>query len=182
MITTVFYDDPIDEEREIPSSIFLAGPTARGVRRTPWRTEALSLLEGIGFGGTVLIPEFRDGRFEDLAPRVFGGGASPVAGMRAVSYNVLRWETIGIERSTVVLFWMPFQVREREDPMSLPGFTTRAEVAREIARRPTRIVLGMPEGAVSGGHIRFHAHRAGLTISQTLEDTVAAAHRKVGGM
>lgn len=175
---TRFYDDPL-EARAIPSSIFLAGPTARGVKRTPWRADAIAWLEAHGFTGTVLLPEFRDGLFDELAPQVFGAGPSPVPGMRAISHNVLRWETTGIEQATVVLFWMPFRIAAENDPVSLPGFTTRAEVSRELARDPSRLVLGMPGGALSSGHIRFHAHRAGVPIASTLEETLAAACARV---
>lgn len=174
-----FYDDAL-AEAPIPRSIFLAGPTARGVLRTPWRAAALAWLERRGFDGTTLVPEFRDGLFDELAPRVFGAPASPVAGMRAVSHNILRWETTGIEHASVVLFWMPFAIAAEDDPASLPGFTTRAEVSRELARDPSRIVLGMPSGALSGGHIRFHAHRAGVAIAPTLEATLEAALTRAG--
>jgi hypothetical protein len=173
-----FYDDD-PPTAPIASSIFLAGPTAAGIRRTPWRAEAVAWLDARGFAGTVLLPEFRDGLFEERAPAVFAAARSPVPNMRDLSYGVLSWETAGIEHATVVLFWMPFGIADRDDPRSLPGFTTRAEVSRELAHDPTRVVLGMPQGALSGGHIRFHAHRAGVPIATTLEDTLAAALARV---
>lgn len=173
---TLFYDDDLDQQLPTAgASIFLAGPTARGIQRTPWRQLALSLLAAQGFQGVVLLPEFRDAPFDEAAPRVFGRGQSPVPGMRVTTYNILRWETTGIERSSVVLFWMPFILAAEDDPASLPGFTTRAEVSRELARAPERIVLGMPGGALSSGHIRYHAHLGGVRIHETLEQTVAAA-------
>src|SRR5690242_6619723 len=143
----LFYDDELGSQ-PIRASLFLAGPTSRGVRRTGWRAFALDWLERHRFEGTVLVPEFRDGLFEEMAPRVLGKAQSPVPGMRAVSHEVLTWETAGIEQSTVVVFWMPFCLAREDDPASLPGFTTRAEVARETARDASRIVLGMPEGAL----------------------------------
>ncbi|MGZ3423198.1 MAG: hypothetical protein ACXWUG_04825 [Polyangiales bacterium] len=169
-----FYDDDV-AECALPASIFLAGPTSRGVLRTRWRAEALEWLTARGFAGTVLLPEFRDSLFDQRAPQVFGSPASPVPGMRAISHNILRWETTGIERATVVLFWMPFCIGAEDDPESLPGFTTRAEVARELARDPRRVVLGMPDGALSGAHIRYHAHHAGVPIQKTLHATLSAA-------
>jgi hypothetical protein len=70
---------------------------------------------------------------------------------------------------------MPFVIAAEDDPESLPGFTTRAEVSRELARAPDRIVLGMPAGAFSSGHIRYHAHRGGVPIHETLAATIDAA-------
>jgi hypothetical protein len=173
-----FYDDPL-EACAIPRSIFLAGPTSARARRTPWRAEAIAWLEARDFAGTVILPEFRDGLFEELAPRVFASPASAVPGMRAVSHNILCWETTAIEHTTVLLVWMPFRLGSPDDPASLPGFTTRAEVSRELVRDPKRIVLGMPPHALSASHIRFHAHRAGVPIASTLEATLAAAYARV---
>ena len=174
---TLFYDDQDLEVRLLaaPASIFLAGPTARGVRRTPWRAEALELLSRRGYSGAAVLPELRDGLFTESAPRAFGYGHSAVPHLKTMSYNILRWETTGIEQSTLVLFWMPFTIGAEEDPTSLPGFTTRAEVSRELQRAPSRVILGMPPGGFSTGHIRYHAHLAGVPIYDSLETTVDAA-------
>lgn len=173
---TLFYDDRPLAPRlaDAGPSIFLAGPTSRGCR-TRWRLDAVELLSGRGFTGAVIIPEFRDRLFSEAAAAHFAGDACPVPGMRPVSYNILDWETTGIERATCILFWMPFAIAAEDDPDSLPGFTTRAEVSRELARAPDRIVLGMPAGAFSSGHIRYHAHRGGVPIHETLAATIDAA-------
>lgn len=178
---TLFYDDRALAPLLAPgaaTSIFLAGPTSRGTR-TRWRLDALDLLAARAFTGIVVIPEFRELLFSEAAEPHFGAPASPAPGMRAVSYNILEWETTGIERAACVLFWMPFVLAAEADPASLPGFTTRAEVSRELARAPERIVLGMPPGALSSGHIRYHAHRAGVPIHDTLAATVNAALTKL---
>jgi hypothetical protein len=173
-VRALFYDDQA-LVAPVPNSIFLAGPTARGVLRTPWRQAALDALAARNFDGTVILPEFRAGLFDEQAPAVFGQGTSPVPGMRVTSYNILTWETAGIEHARVALFWMPFQIADEADPRSLPGFTTRAEVARELQRGPRRLALGMPPGALSGSHIRYHAHHAGVVIAETLDATIARA-------
>ena len=86
----LFYDDDVEARlAAAPLSLFRAGPTARGVSRTPWRSRALELL----------------------------------------------------------------------------------------ARDPARLALGMPHDALAGGHIRHHAHAAGVRIFDTLEETVRAAAR-----
>ena len=162
-----FYDDDLTN---LGLSIFLAGPTSRRAR-TAWRLEVMQA----PFDGTWVVPEFRSASFDTAAAQRFARDASPAPGMRPVSYGILEWETTGIERASVVLFWMPFSITHEDDPASLPGFTTRAEVSREIVRGPKRIVLGMPEGALSGSHIRYHAHHAGVRIHTTLAATVAAA-------
>jgi hypothetical protein len=176
-VQPLFYDDQDlqDRLRAGGRSIFLAGPTARGVQRTAWRARAMELLDGHGYDGFVVIPEPRDGTLDGGMDRIFDHGTSPGPGMKARSYNVLRWETCGIEHSSLVLFWMPFTIAGEDDPASLPGFTTRSEVAREVARAPGRVVLGMPAKVLSGSHVRYHAHAAGLRVWETLEETVAAA-------
>ena len=174
---TLFYDDVLPSE-PIATSIFLAGPTSSGVR-TAWRLEALALLEQRRFAGTAILPEFRDGQFSARASARFGAPASPAPAMRDTSYNILTWETTGIENASVVVFWMPFSIAHADDPASLPGFTTRAEVSRELTRDPSRLALGMPATALSGGHIRFHAHHAGVPIATTLAETLDAALAKL---
>lgn len=172
----LFYDET-ELARQLEAagpSIFLAGPTASGCW-TQWRIEALELLGDRGFSGAVVVPEFRDRSFDEAAPIRFARSDSPAPGMRPTSYDILEWETTGIEGSTCVLFWMPFAIAAEGDPGSLPGFTTRAEVSRELVRAPERIVLGMSPGAFSSSHIRYHAHRGGVTIHETLSATVDAA-------
>ena len=174
---SVFYDDqPLEPLlAAAPASIFLAGPTARLASRTPWRRDALALLERRGFAGAVLLPEFRDASFDQGVATHFARADSGVPHLRGASQAILDWETCGIERSTVALFWMPFRAGAEIDPDALPGFTTRAEVSRELIRAPHRIVLGMPPGAFSGGHIRYHAHRGGVAVHDTLDAAVEAA-------
>lgn len=163
-----FYDD---EPTPAPASIFLAGPTSRANVRTPWRITAIELCARAGFVGELVLPEFEDGvfhreRFDDGAP-------STTPGMARTSERILAWETSCIDAADVLLVWMPFTISD--DDSSLPGFTTRAEVARAVAQRRPRMSLGIPPGALSGGHIRYHAHRAGYVMSTTLEDCVARA-------
>lgn len=177
------YDDDALPAEAAGPSVFLAGPTRRALdgvaSLTPWRMRAVELFRGSGFAGTLVIPEFRERTFADAVAKRFGGSPSEVPGMKSTSCGVLAWETAGIERASVVLFWMPFALSD--DDASLPGFTTRAEVSRELVRDPSRLVLGMPEGSLSSSHIRFHAHAAGLAVHSTLEETVAAALRRMAG-
>jgi hypothetical protein len=51
----IFYDDqPLEPLlARAQRSIFLAGPTARGISRTPWRADAVDLLARHGYDGAV---------------------------------------------------------------------------------------------------------------------------------
>lgn len=178
----VFYDlRELAPALEGVTSVFLAGPTVPQPGITAWRKEAVDLFSQGGFDGALVIPEFETRNYKDVAAQHFGLPPSPVRELKAHSYNVLAWETVGIEKSTHVMFWMPFSIGEEHDPESLPGFTTRAEVARELVRSPRRITLGMTPDALSSAHIRFHAHHAGVTIHPTLEQTVAAVLARLRG-
>jgi hypothetical protein len=123
----------------------------------------------------VVIPEFEARRFEDAAALDFGQPPSPTPSMRATSYNILDWETTGIERASLVLFWMPFSIANEHTPDWLPGFTTRSEVSRELMRCPERLVLGMPDAVYGASHIRYHAHQAKVAVHPTLDETLTAA-------
>lgn len=169
----LFYDD-VPFSAPHADSIFLIGPTAAHAHRTPWRAEAVSGLRHRGFAGVIVIPEFRAGGFrrdffEDRKP-------AQIPGMSRTSQRILEWETAGIDHAHVLLAWMPFTLlADEHDPASLPGFTTRPEVARATAMRHPRLVLGMPAGALSGGHLRYHAYRAQIPIYDTLAECLRVA-------
>jgi hypothetical protein len=180
-----YYDDqpiplhrPFEQDPDRPKqSIFLAGPTAPGVVRTPWRAEALAYLAVKGYQGEVILPEFRSNMFISAKQIRFDDGEpSPIPHMSRATYNILQWETQCIESCDVLLIWMPFHLGQPHEASSLPGFTTRAEAARAIEGQRRNMVLGMPdEGVQSGGHIRFHAWQDGLPIHSTLRASIEAA-------
>lgn len=185
---SIFYDDrPL--QGFTPRSIFLAGPTGRDVVRTPWRQSAVDQLSELRPEGLAILPEFRDRKFDrefferqplgcydELNPC----GPSPIPGLKGSTQNILDWETLCIDNCDVLLIWMPFSDE-------LPGRTTRSEVARAIEQRShlaidkylklPKLVLGMPATADSGGHIRYHASKAGIQIHATLSGACYAAAR-----
>jgi hypothetical protein len=81
----------------------------------------LDLLRGLGFAGTVLVPERRDwpAKFNYL--------------------DQVEWEYAGLEGCTVIAFWVP------RDLQSLPGFTTNVEFGRYVGSG--RCVYSRPDGA-----------------------------------
>lgn len=183
---TIFYDDEPLHAWE-PRSIFLAGPTARDTVRTPWRAKTIELLEYLRPEGIVIVPEFRNKKFdreyfETLPLGYFtnqvGCLSRTIPNMKRSSQNILDWETAGLDNCDVLLVWMPFSDE-------LPGKTTRSEVSRAIERaelcrwlcQVPKLVLGTIEDADSGGRIRYDAYRYDIPVFQTLEECCHEAAR-----
>src|SRR4051794_5605378 len=103
------------------ATVFLAGPTPRRSDVVSWRIEAVELLKRPRFRGTGLLPQRRN-----FAPR-FDYSAQ------------VEWEFEGLERCTVIAFWIP------RDLDTLPGFTTTVEFGRYVGSG--RCVYGRPDGA-----------------------------------
>lgn len=131
-------------------SIFLAGPTPRSKEVLSWRPEALEILHGLGFAGTVLVPERRDwtARFAYL--------------------DQVEWEFAGLEGCTVVAFWVP------RDLGTLPGFTTNVEFGRYVGSG--RCVYGRPMDAPQTRYLDWlYTKLAGRHPETTLPETMRAA-------
>jgi nucleoside 2-deoxyribosyltransferase-like protein len=149
----IFSDQPVAVRQP---SIFLAGPTPRSSDVSSWRPEALDLLRGLGFAGTVLVPERRDWsvQFDYL--------------------DQVEWEFTGLEGCSVIAFWVP------RHPETLQGYTTNVEFGRYIGLG--RCIYGRPDGAP---HTRFldwfyaklTGRRPEVTLLATMEAAVAATHR-----
>jgi hypothetical protein len=114
-------------------AIFLAGPTPRSLNVPSWRTEgiyakspspvAVEILRDLNYEGTVLVPERQnwDEGFDYVTQ--------------------VAWERAGLEKATVIVFWVP---RNMETMLAL---TTNVEFGYWVAKAPTRILYGRPEGA-----------------------------------
>jgi hypothetical protein len=156
-MNVVFSDQPLDTR---PPSLFLAGPTPRSPEVPSWRPEALDLLRGCGFGGTVLVPERRDWsvKFDYL--------------------DQVEWEFAGLERCQVIVFWVPRRLPD------LMGFTTNVEFGRYI--ESSRCVYGRPDGAAHTRYLdwlyaKVTGRQPATTLSATLVAAVVAAGRGTEG-
>lgn len=138
-------------------SVFLAGPTPRaGDGVASWRPAALAALAARWAGPAplaVLSPESR-------------------GGVRARHYDdQAGWETAARAAASVVMFWIPRDVR------LLPGFTTNVEFGLDVgAGRP--VVLGCPPDCPDPERNRYLiwvAVRCGVPVRETLPATAAAA-------
>lgn len=102
-------------------SIFLGGPTPRISSIESWRPAACKLLDNLGFGGTVLVPERHDwAQNFDYIEQV-------------------EWEYQALEIASVLAFWIPRNLK------TLPGFTTNVEFGRFVASG--KLLYGRPDNA-----------------------------------
>lgn len=134
--------------------LFLAGPTPRDSQTVSWRWEALKVLKELGFDGTVYVPEDEGG------------------GMSGSYSDQIVWEGKALDRSDVVVFWVPRKMG------TMPGLTTNDEFGAYKGR--TRIVFGAPEEAEKVRYQRFYCEKLGIRCFATLEETLAAAVKLVG--
>ena len=131
-------------------SIFLAGPTPRRAEVRSWRPLALDVLRGLGFSGTVLVPERRDwsARFDYT--------------------DQVEWEYAGLEGCSAVAFWVP------RDPETLPGFTTNVEFGRYAGSG--RCVFGRPPAAPQTRYLDWlYGKLTGRRPENSLDGTMRAA-------
>lgn len=122
----------------LEKSIFLAGPTPRSSEVPSWRPQALSILEQLGYDGTVFIPEVRDGDWE-------------------VEYDKqIHWEWEALNQCTVAAFWIPRNLE------SMPGFTTNVEYGLMI--HSSKAVLGRPYNAPKMRYLDALAQRYNVPV------------------
>jgi len=124
-----------DQETFLENSIFLAGPTPRSEDIPTWRKEALRLLKGSVFKGSVFVPE------------------TAVWGWLGDYDSQVEWEWRALGMANCTLFWVP---RELKD---MPAFTTNVEFGFMVALRPDKVVLGSPEGAPKLRYLRSLANQ-----------------------
>jgi hypothetical protein len=146
-----------DQPCEVVSpSIFLAGPTPRSPEVASWRPQALEVLRGLGFSGTVLVPERRDWsvRFDYLTQ--------------------VEWEFKGLESATVLVFWVPRRLPE------LLGLTTNVEFGRYVASGRCR--YGRPDGAAHTRYLDWlYTKLTGMSPATTLEGLLREAVEVAAG-
>lgn len=75
-------------------SIFLAGPTPKNKQATSWRTEAIEILKKLKFDGIVYVPELANG--DKIVDKI----------------AEKEWETEVLKDTSVIIFWVPGEVRE----------------------------------------------------------------------
>jgi 8-oxo-dGTP pyrophosphatase MutT (NUDIX family) len=140
--------------KNVVKSIFLAGPTPRSSFVPGWRTQALEILQGLGYDGQVFVPETSDHLW-----------TSDYMGQ-------VEWEEEGLRRADCIVFWVP-----RSLP-NMPGFTTNDEWG--YWKTSGKVVFGAP---VDAEKIRYQAHYADklkVPMADTLARTLMDAIEMVG--
>ncbi len=142
-----------DIPEESSPSIFLAGPTPRDNFVNSWRPEAIKILEGLSFKGTIFVPEDSDGS-------------------RKFEYDdQIDWEWEGLKKATCIVFWVPREIQ------SMPAFTTNIEWGKWY--ESGKVVLGYPENTPKMSYFKYCAEKNDISLSQTLTDTLKSALQKI---
>ena len=132
-------------------SIFLAGPTPRDDNAEDWRPEAIRLLEEAGYDGIVFNPN---------------------PGVKPDYDDQVSWERDTMNMADIILFWVPREMKH------MPALTTNFEFGKWV--NSGKVVLGYPEDAVSMRYLQTIADLEGVPTSNTLQETVDAAIKKIG--
>jgi hypothetical protein len=144
----VIYSD-MPHEGWAEHSIFLIGPTPRERSVASWRPEALQILDGLGYAGTVLVPEWSSDLTLPFAQQV-------------------AWEYYGTEHASVLAAWVP---REMKD---MPALTTNVEFGLYV--KSGRLVYGRPDSAPHCGYLDYvYERETGCKPFNNLEDLLAHA-------
>jgi 8-oxo-dGTP pyrophosphatase MutT (NUDIX family) len=113
-------------------------------------------LKRLGYQGVVFVPEDEDGTWQH-------------------SYDAqISWEDMGLNFADVTLFWVPRELKH------MPAFTTNIEWGYWIARDPSRLVFGFPEGAPKMRYLEHYAQELGVPKTHDLETLCALALEKIG--
>lgn len=145
---TILAQQPINIEGK---SIFLAGPTPRKLEVKSWRPKALKMINQSSFNGTVLVPEFQDR--SDFT--------------KNFAYDKqIAWELEAMEKADKIVFWI-----DRHLP-DMPAFTTNTEFGYWVAKDPSKIILGIPEGSEKCDYIKYLATENDINIHYTFDQIV----------
>ena len=147
------------EKVQPKNSIFLAGPTYRigseFEKLRSWRLDAIELLDGLGFNGNILIPEYRN----NIQPSNWNLSTQ------------IEWETDALYKSSVILFWIPRNMK------SLPGLTTNIEFGEWF--KNNKIVAGSPSEAVKNDYLKYRYEKYGRRWHDSLENCITEVLKKL---
>jgi len=127
-------------------AVFLAGPSPRTQSIPSWRAEAVEYLKD---HYDIFIPEFEDGHVPEGE---FDHSAQ------------IEWEQNAMVYADIILFWIP-----RNDSTML-GLTTNDEFGYWRASKPSKLVLGVPEGSFRTRYQLYWANKLDIPTANTLKE------------
>ena len=139
------------------NAIFLAGPCPREDFEDDWRFDAFSILEELGFDGTVLSPTNK--HFKNMIDE-FGFAVDEVREKQVA------WEREAMHIASAIVFWVP---RSKK----FPALTTNYEFG-EWYKKP-HVFVGWPEDAEHCDYMRCKLEEQGKQYFKDLRDVLKAA-------
>ena len=133
-------------------SIFLAGPTPRSIDVKTWRSEAIKILEDLGFNGIVYVPELEHDN-------------------RTFNYdNQVWWEREALYNANAIVFWIPRNMK------TLPGLTTNVEYGYWMAKNSDKVIYGRPDDSEKNKYLDWlYKTETGRTPINNLYDLLKDA-------
>lgn len=144
------------------NAIFLAGPCPRSDFGGDWRHEAFSVLNRLGFDGTVITPT--NSNFRRMTAEF--GFTQEQAREKQVA-----WERAAMHIASAIVFWVP-----RSD--AWPARTTNYEFG-EWYKKP-RVFAGWPDGAEHNEYMACKLKEQKKTYFRTLDGVLSAAVDALG--
>ena len=146
----VVYSDPAPNGSMpmISPAVFLAGTTPRSPDVKSWRPEAINHFDSLRFESSIIVPE-------------------PFGGVWRNPDDQVDWEQYYLERSKVILFWIP------RNMATLPGLTTNIEFG--IYMMSGKLVVGIPNDAENVGYIKYCCRKFGIPLFDNLGATCRLA-------
>lgn len=137
------------------NAIFLAGPCPRLDFSKDWRHEAFSILNKLGFDGTVISPT--NSNFKQMTTEF--GFTQEQAREKQIA-----WERAAMHIASAIVFWIP-----RSDEW--PARTTNYEFG-EWYKKP-RVFVGWPDGAEHNEYMIYKLKEQKKTYFRTLDEVLS---------
>jgi hypothetical protein len=151
----IYSENPAFDGKD--DALFLAGPSPRKPETASWRPEALRILHVLGYNGTVLVPEWKDWTAK-------------------IDYlSQVEWEAAGLSQARSIVFWIP------RNMVDMPALTTNVEFGYWLAKRPTDIYYGRPDGAPHTQYLDWlYTKHGNKTPHSNMEHLLSAAVKRNG--
>jgi ADP-ribose pyrophosphatase YjhB (NUDIX family) len=140
-------------------SIFLAGPTPRDSNLKSWRSDAIEILDSLGYDGVVFVPEDSPNDPDLTFPDY---DTDPVGYKEQID-----WETTWLNAADCIIFWIPRQLPD------FLGLTTNVEFGRFF--KSGKVFVGAPKEAVKNEYLKVISEQNDLNWYDDLSTCIRGA-------